>query len=93
MTDWNTEELIAAGQQFCLHPSLTSNGAPRAEPIVIVEGHARSGATAVVANTSRELVDLDKYAQGTIIRGSIGQFASNWNGSHIRRSGTTNPWQ
>src|SRR5438552_13747854 len=41
MTDWNTEELVAADKQFVWHPftNMPEWGAPEHEPIVIVEGH------------------------------------------------------
>jgi len=41
MTDWNTEELIAADKQFVWHPftNMPEWCAPEHEPIVIVEGH------------------------------------------------------
>ena len=40
MTDWNTEELIAADKQFVWHPftNMPEWCAPEHEPIVIVEG-------------------------------------------------------
>src|SRR5207248_10227207 len=41
MTDWNTEELVAADKQFVWHPftNMPEWCAPEHEPIVIVEGH------------------------------------------------------
>src|SRR5438270_618612 len=41
MTNWNTEELIAADKQFVWHPftNMPEWCAPEHEPIVIVEGH------------------------------------------------------
>jgi len=41
MTDWNTEELIAADKQFVWHPftNMPEWCGPEHEPIVIVEGH------------------------------------------------------
>jgi adenosylmethionine-8-amino-7-oxononanoate aminotransferase len=41
MTDWNTEELIAADKQFVWHPftNMPEWCAPEHEPIVIAEGH------------------------------------------------------
>src|SRR2546430_13097942 len=41
MSDWNTEELVAADKQFVWHPftNMPEWCAPEHEPIVIVEGH------------------------------------------------------
>src|SRR5439155_20491086 len=49
------------------------------------KGTARFYATAAAANTSTGTRRSGQIFTGTIIRGSIWQFASNWNGSHIRR--------
>jgi adenosylmethionine-8-amino-7-oxononanoate aminotransferase len=55
MTEWNTEELIAADRRFVWHPftNMSEWCAPEHEPLVLVEGHG----AVLRDSTGREYID------------------------------------